>query len=84
MPEEKVEHFGEEIPWRGPPRPREHDPEARTEVDELQAALTEDIRVVCLPLGGTQFSKTSERVFRDAADFWAERKIPFRCFYSFQ
>ena len=22
-------------------------------------------------------------VFRDAADFWAERKIPFRCFYSF-
>ena len=23
-------------------------------------------------------------VFRDAADFWAERKIPFRCFYSFQ
>ncbi len=23
-------------------------------------------------------------VFRDAADFWAERKIDFRCFYSFQ
>ena len=23
-------------------------------------------------------------VFRDAADFWAEREIPFRCFYSFQ
>lgn len=22
-------------------------------------------------------------VFRDAADFWAERRIPFRCFYSF-
>lgn len=22
-------------------------------------------------------------VFRDAADFWSERKIPFRCFYSF-
>jgi len=21
--------------------------------------------------------------FRDAADFWGERKIPFRCFYSF-
>ena len=21
--------------------------------------------------------------FRDAADYWAERKIPFRCFYSF-
>ena len=23
-------------------------------------------------------------VFRDAADFWAERRVPFRCFYSFQ
>jgi RNAse (barnase) inhibitor barstar len=23
-------------------------------------------------------------VFRDAADFWAERKTPVRCFYSFQ
>jgi RNAse (barnase) inhibitor barstar len=23
-------------------------------------------------------------VFRDAADFWGERRIPFRCFYSFQ
>jgi len=23
-------------------------------------------------------------VFRDAADFWGDRKIPFRCFYSFQ
>ena len=22
-------------------------------------------------------------VFREAADFWGERKIPFRCFYSF-
>jgi len=22
-------------------------------------------------------------VFRDAADYWAERRIPFRCFYSF-
>ena len=22
-------------------------------------------------------------VFREAADFWAERRIPFRCFYSF-
>ena len=23
-------------------------------------------------------------VFRDASDYWGERKIPFRCFYSFQ
>jgi len=22
-------------------------------------------------------------IFRDAADYWGERKIPFRCFYSF-
>ncbi len=23
-------------------------------------------------------------VFRDAADFWAEKKVPFRVFYSFE
>jgi RNAse (barnase) inhibitor barstar len=23
-------------------------------------------------------------VFRDTADFWADRKVAFRCFYSFQ
>jgi RNAse (barnase) inhibitor barstar len=23
-------------------------------------------------------------IFRDAADYWADRKIPFRCFYSFR
>ena len=23
-------------------------------------------------------------IFRDAADFWGERRIPFRCFYSFR
>ena len=23
-------------------------------------------------------------VFRDAADFWGDRKVPFRCFYSFR
>ena len=23
-------------------------------------------------------------IFRDAADHWGDRKIPFRCFYSFQ
>ncbi len=23
-------------------------------------------------------------VFRDAAEFWSDRRIPFRCFYSFQ
>lgn len=23
-------------------------------------------------------------VFRDAAEFWSERKVAFRCFYSFQ
>ncbi|HEV8691732.1 MAG TPA: barstar family protein [Ideonella sp.] len=36
----------------------------------------------------TRFDRESREqlldVFRDAADFWAERKIPFRCFYSFQ
>jgi len=23
-------------------------------------------------------------IFRDTADYWADRKIPFRCFYSFR
>ena len=23
-------------------------------------------------------------IFRDAADYWSDRKIPFRCFYSFR
>ena len=23
-------------------------------------------------------------VFRDAADYWAEKKVPFRVFYSFE
>jgi hypothetical protein len=22
-------------------------------------------------------------IFRDAAEYWGDRKIPFRCFYSF-
>ena len=36
----------------------------------------------------TRFDRESREqlldVFRDAADYWAERKVPFRCFYSFQ
>jgi len=28
-------------------------------------------------------SQAQSDVFRDAADFWGERRIPFRCFYSF-
>ena len=23
-------------------------------------------------------------VFREAADYWSDRKVPFRCFYSFR
>ena len=37
---------------------------------------------------GPKFDRESREqlldVFRDAADFWAERKVPFRCFYSFR
>jgi hypothetical protein len=22
-------------------------------------------------------------IFRDTADYWGDRKVPFRCFYSF-
>jgi len=40
---EAIEQFGEDIPWRGPPEPREPDSGPRNEVDELQAALTEDV-----------------------------------------
>lgn len=35
----------------------------------------------------TKFDKEAREqlldIFRDAADYWAERKVPFRCFYSF-
>lgn len=40
-----------------------------------------------LPMGPRFDREAREQlldVFRDAADFWGERKIPFRCFYSFQ
>ncbi len=37
---------------------------------------------------GPKFDRESREqlldVFRDAADFWADRKVPFRCFYSFR
>lgn len=36
----------------------------------------------------TKFDKEAREqlldIFRDASDYWADRKIPFRCFYSFQ
>jgi RNAse (barnase) inhibitor barstar len=36
----------------------------------------------------TRFDKETREqlldIFRDAADYWADRKVPFRCFYSFQ
>ena len=35
----------------------------------------------------TKFDKEDREqlldIFRDAADYWGDRKIPFRCFYSF-
>ncbi len=35
----------------------------------------------------TRFDKEAREqlldIFRDAADYWGDRKIPFRCFYSF-
>ena len=40
---EAIEEFGEDIPWRGPPEPYEPDPEARDEVDRLQAALLAEV-----------------------------------------
>jgi len=36
---------------------------------------------------GKNFDKEAREqlldIFRDASDFWGDRKIPFRCFYSF-
>jgi hypothetical protein len=36
---------------------------------------------------GPKFDKEAREqlldIFRDVADYWSDRKIPFRCFYSF-
>jgi hypothetical protein len=66
--------------------------------DALRTCLTETISaagpqpgflVVLEQLPNTQkFDKEAREtlldVFRDAADFWAEKKVPFRVFYSFE
>jgi hypothetical protein len=66
--------------------------------DVLRACLTETMHkagaqpgflVVLEQLPNTQkFDKEAREtlldVFRDAADFWAEKHIPFRVFYSFE
>ena len=65
--------------------------------DALRQTLTETIHksgpqpgfiVVIEQLPNTQkFDKEAREtlldVFRDAADFWSEKKVPFRVFYSF-
>jgi RNAse (barnase) inhibitor barstar len=66
--------------------------------DALRESLTETIHkagaqpgfiVVLEQLPNTQkFDKEAREtlldVFRDAADYWAEKKVPFRVFYSFE
>ncbi|MES3023687.1 MAG: barstar family protein [Pseudomonadota bacterium] len=66
--------------------------------EALRASLTETINnagtqpgflVVLEQLPNTQkFDKEAREtlldVFRDAADYWAEKKVPFRVFYSFE
>lgn len=66
--------------------------------DGLRTTLTETMAaagpqngflVVLEQLPNTQkFDKEAREtlldVFRDAADFWAEKKVPFRVFYSFE
>ena len=66
--------------------------------DALREALTETMfkagpqagfLVVLEQLPNTQkFDKEAREtlldVFRDAADFWADKKVPFRVFYSFE
>jgi hypothetical protein len=54
-------------------------------VDELmQAAHDAGQHFLYANLANAQSKQDVLDAFRDAADFWAERKIPFRCFYSFQ
>jgi len=67
-------------------------------VDALRLCLTETIAaagpqpgfiVVLEQLPNTQkFDKEAREtlldVFRDAAEFWGDRKVPFRVFYSFE
>jgi RNAse (barnase) inhibitor barstar len=58
--------------------------------DLVQKAGSQPGFVVVLEQLPTTRGSTARRasscldVFRDAADYWAERKVPFRCFYSFQ
>jgi hypothetical protein len=66
--------------------------------DALRQCMTDTIHktgaqpgfiVVLEQLPNTQkFDKEAREnlldVFRDAADFWADKKVPFRVFYSFQ
>ena len=66
--------------------------------DALRESLTETINkaglqpgfiVVIEQLPNTQkFDKEAREtlldVFRDAADYWADKKVPFRVFYSFE
>lgn len=54
-----------------------------------QAGTQPGFLVVLEQLPNTQkFDKEAREilldVFRDAADFWAEKKVPFRVFYSFE
>ena len=65
--------------------------------DALRKCLTETVHeagtqagfsgVLGQPPSAQQFDKEAREnlldVFRDAAEFWAEKKVPFRVFYSF-
>ena len=66
-------------------------------LEALARGLTEDMPKLPTPLGfvvvieqipaHAKFDKEAREqlldIFRDAADYWAERKLPFRCFYTF-
>ena len=66
-------------------------------LEALARGLTEDMPKLPTPLGfivvieqipaHARFDKEAREqlldIFRDAADYWAERKLPFRCFYTF-
>ena len=66
-------------------------------MEALAKGLTEHLPKPTTPLGfivvieqipaHAKFDKEAREqlldIFRDAADYWAERKLPFRCFYTF-
>ena len=57
-----------------------------TNFDALHDSMTDTVVLEQVP-ANAKFDKEGREqlldIFRDTADYWGDRKIPFRCFYSF-